>query len=115
MRDHETRSRLLITAVFWDVFNANNAATDLLHVGFADADIDAVGVLSGTAPDLTGVLSKIGVPRVDARYYNDYFQDGAVIVAIRTHDWGHYRAIQVLRRHGALLPARYESNEVTVQ
>lgn len=46
MRDEETSLNLLITGVFWDVFNANNAVTALLHVGFADADINAVGVLS---------------------------------------------------------------------
>jgi len=113
--DEETSSNLLITAVFWDVFNANSAVTDLLRAGFADADIEAVGVLLGAAPDVTGLLSNIGVPRVDARNYNDYFQDGAVLVAIRTNDWRQYRAIQVLRRHGALMPARYHSQIATIQ
>jgi hypothetical protein len=115
MRDEETSSHLLITAVFWDVFNANNAVTDLLHVGFDDLHVDAVGVLAGTAPDVTRLLSNLGVSRVGARYYNDYFQDGAVLVAIRTHDWEQHQAVEVLRKHGGFVPVRYESEVATIQ
>jgi hypothetical protein len=109
VRDQERSSRLLITAVFWEAFSAGSAVTALLHLGFADADIDAVGVLSGAAPDLSGFFASVGVPHVDAAYYNDCFQDGAVLVIIRARPGEQHRAIEVLRYCGGVLPPSYET------
>lgn len=103
MRNAKISSHLLITAVLWEVFSAGSAARALLRIGFADADIDAVGVLSGPAPDLSGFFASVGMTRVEAAYYSDCFQDGAVLVLIRAQPWEQQIATEVVRRYGGLL------------
>jgi len=114
VRNPNINSYLLITAVFWEVFSAGSAVTALLHIGFADTDIDAVGVLSGPAPDLSGFFASVGVPRVEAAYYNDCFQDGAVLVLIRAQPWEQPIATEVVRLHGGLLSPSYQIQIATV-
>ena len=115
MRNPKISSHLLITAVFWEVFSAGSAVTALLRIGFADADIDAVGVLSGPTPDLSGFFASLGVPRVEAAYYNDCFQDGAVLVLIRALPREQQIATEVVRLHGGLLSPSYQNQVATVQ
>jgi len=114
VRNPKISSHLLITAVFWEVFSAGSAVTALLRIGFADADIDAVGVLSGPTPDLSGFFASLGVPRVEAAYYNDCFQDGAVLVLIRALPREQQIATEVVRLHGGLLSPSYQIQIATV-
>jgi hypothetical protein len=104
VRNENLSSQQLITAIFWEAFNAASAATALSLTGFADSDIDAVGVLAGAAPDLSGFFASVGIPELDAVYYNECFQDGAVLLLIRARPWEQPIAIDVIRRHGGLLP-----------
>ncbi len=65
-----------ITGLFWEALSAGGAMTELLRVGFPDTDVYAVGVLTGSAPELSDFLANLGIPTADAVYYNDCFQDG---------------------------------------
>jgi|SRR5215469_7451065 len=104
MRKDGVTSQPLITAVFWELSSVGSTIEALLRSGFTDADIDAVGVLSGSAFDFTRFLDSVGVPRVDALYYNDCLQDGAVLLIIRTHHRKRQTAAEVVWRHGGMLP-----------
>jgi hypothetical protein len=98
-----------ITAIFWDCWSVSNAATALLGAGFSDSDLYAVGVLAGRAPDLRDFLDTIGMPEREAAYYNDCFQDGAVLLVVATHVSGDQRrALDVILRHGGTLPPSCE-------
>jgi hypothetical protein len=108
---HHTSTQTLVTAIFWEAFSAASAATALAGTGFADADIDMLGVLAGRAPDLSGFLASIGVPDVDATYYNDCFQDGAVLLLVRAQPWQEQIAIAVIRRHGGMLSPSYQVHD----
>jgi hypothetical protein len=105
MRNYEDiGTETFVTAIFWEPFSAGNAITALLGIGFADTDIDAIGVLEGQAPDLRGFLASLGLPPADATYYNDCFQDGAVLLVIRAQPPDHQIALEVMRRHGGMAP-----------
>ena len=71
-----------ITAIFWDPWSVGSAMTALLRAGFSDTDLYAVGVLAGHAPDLHDFLDSLGISAADAAYYNDCFQDGAVLLIV---------------------------------
>jgi hypothetical protein len=106
VRKNECLSRQTpITAIFWDGLTAGSAVTALLRVGFPDTDVYAVGVLTGPVPDLTDFLASLGIPAVDALFYNDCFQDGAILVIIRSRaPRDERRAREVMLRHGGVLP-----------
>ena len=48
-----------ITGIFWEALSAGSAVTELLHKGFKDSDVYAVGVLTGWAPDLGDFLVEV--------------------------------------------------------
>ena len=104
MRNQEISSRLFVTAVFWELVSIGSTVAALLHIGFTEADIDAVGVLSGPAPDLSAFLDSVGLPRADRIYYNDCFQDGALLLIVRTQPGKQRIALEIVRRHGGILP-----------
>jgi hypothetical protein len=98
-----------ITAIFWDALSAGSAMTALSRAGFSDTDVYAVGVLAGRAPDLKDFLDSLGIPAVDAVYYQDCFQDGAVLLIIAAQVSGVRRkALDVIVRHGGILPPSCE-------
>lgn len=104
-----------ITAIFWDFWSVSNAVTALLDAGFSDSDVYAVGVLAGRAPDLRDFLDTIGMPALEAAYYNDCFQDGAVLLVVGAHVSGDQRrALDVILRHGGTLPSSCELLRTTV-
>jgi hypothetical protein len=103
MRKDGTTSQRPITALFWELSSLGSAIEGLLHTGFTDADIEAVGVLSGSAFDVIGFLDSVGLPRVEAIYYSEYLQDGGVLLIIRTHQWRRRTAAEVVCRHGGML------------
>jgi hypothetical protein len=92
-----------VTGLFWDAFSAASAVTTLLHIGFADDEVDAVGVLGGGSPDLSEFLFGMGIPVLDAIYYNNCFQDGAVLLIVRTHYNRKRIAFEVIRGHAGIL------------
>ena len=65
----------------------------------------SIGVLEGRAPDLRDFLDTLGVPGVDTAYFNNCFQDGAVLLIIRTRTaFDERSALDVILRHGGILP-----------
>lgn len=107
MQNDGITSRPVITALFWELSSVGSAIEALLHTGFTDADIEAVGVLSGSEVDVTGFLDSVGLPRVDASYYNDCLQDGAVLLIVRAHHQKGHTAAEVVSRHGGMLPLNH--------
>ena len=98
-----------MTAIFWDALSAGSAVTALLRAGFPDTNIYAVGVLAGRAPDLNTFLRSLGIPPADASYYNDCFQDGAVLLIIGAQvSADKRRATEVILRHGGIFPPTRE-------
>jgi hypothetical protein len=104
VRIEKASSPQLISAAFWEAFTAASAAKALSRAGFADENIDVIGVLTGDAPDFSKFLASMGMPEGDAVYYNECFQDGAVLLLVRTQPWEEPVALDVMRRHGGLLP-----------
>ncbi|MGA8149992.1 MAG: hypothetical protein WB952_03520 [Terriglobales bacterium] len=102
----EETSPALVTGVFCEIFSAADAVRALNDSGFEDRDIDLIGVLSGRAPDLSWFLVDMGVPADHADYYNSRFEDGAILVLVRTAP-SHKKQVaqRVLKRYGGTLPA----------
>ena len=97
------------TAIFWDALNAGSAVTALLSAGFPDTDVYAIGVLEGRAPDLRDFLGTLGIPGVDTSYFNNCFQEGAVLLIIRSQTaFDERSALDVILRHGGILPPSCE-------
>ena len=94
-----------IAAIFWEGLSVSSVVTALVRVGFPETDLYAVGVLTGLAPDLSDFLAGLGIPAVDSVYCNNCFQDGAVLLIVRIHRaCDEHRAVEVIMRHGGLLP-----------
>ena len=104
MRKDGITSQPLITALFWELSSLGSAIEALLQTGFTDGDIEAVGVLSGSAFDATGFLDSVGLSRMDVGYYSECLQDGAVLLIIRTRHRKRHTAAEVVCRHGGTLP-----------
>jgi hypothetical protein len=105
----------LVAGLFWEPFDAAKAETALFRSGFADHDIDAIGVLSGRAPDFSGVLFAMGMTQEDAMFYNDCLSDGGVLVIVRTDSALRANiASRALKQHGGILAPseRRSSNNV---
>jgi hypothetical protein len=98
-------SESLITAGFYEAFTAVNAIRALNQVGFEDDDIGMVGVFAGPVTDLTGFCQAIGVPREHARYYQTSFEDGGVLLIVRTRELVMKEtALAVLNEKGGIFP-----------
>jgi hypothetical protein len=104
------------TAIFGDALSAGSAVTALLRAGFPDSYVYAVGVLEGRTPDLSDFLDSLGIPGVDTVYYNNCFQDGAVLLIVSTQTTCEERsALEVMLRHGGILPPSCEFRSHAVQ
>ena len=104
-----------ITGIFWEALSAGAAVTELLREGFPDADVYVVGVLTGSAPDLRDFLANLGIPTADAVYFNNCFQDGAVLLIIRIQaPRDERKALKAILRHGGILPPSYEELSTAV-
>jgi len=96
-------SPVVVSGLFWEPFEAANAITALIRSGFAEYDVDALGVLSGRAPDVRNVLYAMGIAREDAIFYNECFADGAVLLIVRTKPVRKAKiALKVLKQHGGI-------------
>ena len=101
--NHYTAAPALISAVFWEPFSVASAIEALLQSGFCDSDIFAVGILAGRAPDLHEFLASAGLSSPEAAYYNDCFQDGAVLLMVYLRlPANEQLALDVIRRCGGL-------------
>lgn len=105
LRDYDTKtSDTLVMCIFCEPFSAAEAVRALTESGFAA--IDLIGVLGENVPDLTYFLLGIGVPSDHAEYYSDSFEDGAVLVMVRTSPSRQSNiARQILKRWGGNFPA----------
>ena len=66
-----SNSPMLVTGIFCEPFSAASAIAGLLRSGFADHDIQAVGVLEGHAPAVSEFLLAIGLPSDVAAFYSE--------------------------------------------
>jgi hypothetical protein len=115
-KNHGISTPTPTTAIFGDALSAGSAVTALLRAGFPDTDVYAVGVLEGRAPDLRDFLDGLGIPGVDTVYYNNCFQDGAVLLIVCTQTACDERsALEVILRHGGILPPSCEFRSNAVQ
>jgi hypothetical protein len=115
VRNQKTNSRQLITAIFWDSFSVASAANTLSLQGVSDSAIDTVGVLAGSTSDLSPFLASLGIPECDATYYNDCFEDGAVLLLVRARPCEHRTAIDIIQKHGGMLPPSHPLHVVAGQ
>lgn len=99
-----------VTSVFCELSSAAGAVRALNASGFEDDDIELIGVLSGTVPDLTVVLGGLGIPYSHAEYYNACFEHGAVLVIVKTLPLDRRKAaLKLLRQHGGHFPAHTQA------
>jgi hypothetical protein len=98
-----SNSTTWVTAVFCEPFSVASAVAGLLRSGFADHDIQAVGVLEGHAP-VNELLLAMGLPNEVAAFYSDYFDDGAVLLMVKVDSaLGKKQiAIELLKHYGGV-------------
>lgn len=92
-----TLNRSFVIAVFQDNNQAQQAIQDLLNAGFSRDQIrySARRGGGGIADDLTNM----GIPRQEADYYNNEFQQGHTVVTVNTRD-KQQQAYDLLMRDG---------------
>ena len=96
-----TDSEAVISALFCELFTAVNALQALNEAGLEDSDLELIGVLAGGIPDLTGFLSKTGVPGEHAAYYQTCFEDGGVLILVHARQPAlQKKALAVLKEQG---------------
>lgn len=97
-----------VTGVFCEPFSAADAIRRLTESGFADHEIDLLGVLSGRPPNLIWFLRNLGLPHHHAEYCNACLSEGAVLVMVQTPpscaSSKRKIALEVLKQHGGILP-----------
>ena len=97
-----------VTGVFCEPFSAADAIRRLTESGFADDEIDLLGVLSGRPPNLMWFLRNLGLPNEHAEYCNACLSEGAVLVMVQIPPSYASRkrkiARRVLKQHGGVLP-----------
>ena len=96
-----SNSPSLVTGILWDAFSAGGIISELLRSGFADHDVNAIGVLEGHAPAVSEFLLAIGLPSDVAAFYGDFFDDGAVLLLIRVNPPRRKKtALELLKHYG---------------
>src|SRR5215831_6972295 len=104
LNEYISRTEIVVTAWFCEPFAAASAIRALTQVGFNDADIELVGVLAGSIPNLPWLCS-MGVPPEQALYYQTCFEDGGLMLFLPTAQ--HIKrqvALAVLEQQGGILP-----------
>jgi hypothetical protein len=94
----------LVIGIFCEPFNATSAIADLLRSGFAEDEIDALGVLEGNASVTREFWLAMGLPSEVAAFCSDCFDDGAVLVMIQV-DQPRKRekiAIELVKHYGGV-------------
>ena len=104
VNENTTGTEFVVTAWFCEPFAAASAIRALTQVGFDDADIELVGVLGGSIPNLPWLCS-MGVPAEQAWYYQSCFEDGGVLLFVPTAQYIKRQiAMAVLEQQGGILP-----------
>ena len=99
-------SRLHVSSLFWDGFDAAQAITDLSQSGFATEDVSAFGTLTGRVPNLDRCLLAMGLTPSESAYFAECFDEGAVVLVVHAHEAEQRNvAARLLRRHGGLFAA----------
>jgi hypothetical protein len=95
----------IVSAAFCDLFMAGNAIEALTQAGFAENDLELVGVLDGQFPTLKGFCCHMGMPAEHASYYEGCFEDGGALLVVRTHQrTDSQAALALLRLCGGIFP-----------
>jgi hypothetical protein len=84
---------------------AGDAVDALTHAGFAECDLELVGVLHGHLPNLSVFCWSVGMPSEHASYYQACFEDGGAVLVVRTRQRTDSQlASAVLRKYGGIFP-----------
>lgn len=95
----------IVSAAFCDLFRAGDALQALARAGFAEGDLELVGVLDGHASNLSAFCWNMGMPIEHASYYQACFEDGGALLVIRTRQRNDSQfAVSLLRHYGGILP-----------
>lgn len=113
-KHHEVGAERIVSGVFWDALSFGNAVATLLRWGFSDSQIETLGLLEGSSRDLGGLLNSMGISSPDAEYYNSCFHDGCILLIIRTGPFLERIALEIIRRHGAVLPPSRQTHATRV-
>ena len=101
----ETSGPHVVSAAFCDLFRAGDALRALAQAGFAEGDLELVGVLEGQVPNLSAFCWNMGMPIEHASYYQACFEDGGALLVIRTRQRNDSQfALSVLRQYGGIFP-----------
>jgi hypothetical protein len=101
-KEYLVMARTLI-GLFNDKNDAQRALLELTSAGFPREDIDVIarnGVPAADG-DVTGNLTRLGVPAADAQDYSNRVADGKAVVVVQASDAAAQRAITVMERNGA--------------
>lgn len=106
-------SRLHVSGLFWDGFDAAQAIADLSQSGFATEDVSAFGTLTGRVPNLDRYLLAMGLTPSESAYFAECFDEGAVVLVVHAQEAGQRNvAARLLRRHGGLFAAAGSSSPI---
>lgn len=102
--NENSNSGVPVSAVFCELFTATNAVRALSDQGFEESDVDVVGALNGRVPELACFLRETGVPSEQVSYYENCFEEGAVLVVVHVkQSTRKRRARAVLKEQGGSL------------
>jgi hypothetical protein len=105
LQERNNDQELLVTAGFYEAFTAASAIRALNQVGFPDDDIGMVGLLAGPPTSLVCFCEAIGVPQEHASYYSNSFEDGGILLIVRTRKLSMKEAaLAILNEKGGILP-----------
>ena len=60
--NNESSNPHIVSAAFGDLFRAGDALQALARAGFAEGDLELVGVLDGPVPNLSAFCWNLGLP-----------------------------------------------------
>lgn len=79
-----TTNRSIVIAVFTDEKQVQQAIKDLQHAGFSNDQI-RYSVSRGDG-GIADDLVRMGIPKLEATYYNQEFEQGHIVVTVNTRD-----------------------------
>jgi len=99
-------SKLHVSSLFWDGFEAAQAIADLAQSGFSSEDVSAFGTLTGRIPHLDRCLLAMGLMPSESAYFAEYFDEGGVLLVVHARKLEQRNvAAHLLRRRGRLMAA----------
>jgi len=99
-------SKLHVSSLFWDGFEAAQAIADLAQSGFSSEDVSAFRTLTGRIPHLDRCLLAMGLTPSESTYFAEYFDEGGVLLVVHARKLEQRNvAAHLLRRRGRLMAA----------